>query len=557
VSRGDATTPSLVRILPRREIEALLDALAPLLPGSRLVVRDAAGGVVAERAGDLPGALRAERDERPEGSDGLEPTERRPAAPATAGTWHAPVRLGDMVVGSLDVAGPPVGDLPTRARIAAALHDVLQQALAAGSVRRALVTEALERYREVNVSYRLGEVLAAGFDLEALSERALVEAVRVVRATSALLVLDEADRSRIVAAWGVPVDDPSVLAALASSRAAPVTGGSAIHVDAGTSAGEHAIRLWAPLQARDRLLGGLLLMRANGQAVFSAGDAKLLAALAAQVASYVDNARLHRVAVEQARITRELQLAREVQARLMPSVLPSGDDWEIAAWWSAAREVAGDFYDATREGGTLAVTVGDVADKGMAAALFMALTRSVVRASTGGRGPAAVMTRANALLCADASDGMFVTLFHAHLGADGRVRYANGGHPPALAVRSDGTVRALGRTGVLLGWEAALDYGEADVELAPGDVLLLYTDGVTEARSQGGAEYGAARLEALASDAVRAGATAAALVGAIRADLAVFAGTAAPFDDATVLAARRRDGDTAGVGGGGPDAGAV
>ncbi len=530
--------PALRRLLRPHELVRLLESFAPLLPDVLVRVRDLRGALVAQHGDDDGSVL----------------------SPA----WTGALRLDDAPVGSLElclVATAPAagaafsgeagrsdlerGDLE---RGAQALQAVLDQALAAGALQRELAAETLERYREVHLAYRLGEVLAAGFDLERLPRRVLDEAVRVVRATSALLVLDAAGGARVAAASGVAADDPDVLSALAATRALATPGRSAIDVvttaDPGArapTAGAHGVRLWAPLQAGDRTLGGVLLTRSAGDTVFSAGDAKLLGALAAQAATYVDNARLHQAALEQARLARELQLAHEVQARLMPSDLPSGDGWDLAAWWSAAREVAGDFYDATRQGALLAVTIGDVADKGMAAALFMALTRSVLRASAGdGRGPGEVLTRANALLCADASDGMFVTLAHAQLLPDGAVRYANGGHNPPLLVRPDGSVDTLPRTGILVGWDETAGYGEATLDLAPGDTLVLYTDGVTEARSEDGSEYGEERLQALLRALVPGGASADAVVRAIRSDLEGFVGSAEAFDDATVLVARRQ-----------------
>lgn len=511
----------LRRLLPQRELGELLRAFAPLFPGATLRVLDLAGVILAEQ-----------RQERLSG------------APLNGGSWEGPLRLGAATVGSLQVqAGAlPAGGEPlstsSSTAAAAALTATLEHALAGAALRRQLAAETLERYREVHLAYRLGEVLSAGLDPLRLPQRVLDEALRVVRSAAALVVLDEADGSRVAAAVGVAPDDVSALEALRAARLAAAPGRSAIQV-AEPAAGEFALRLWAPLRAGDRTFGGVLLLRPAGGEIFGAGDAKLLAALGAQAGTYVDNARLHQAAVEQARLARELQLAHEVQAQLMPSDLPRVDGWDVAAWWSAAHEVGGDFYDVTRQGAQLDVTVADVADKGMAAALFMALSRSVVRASAGeGRGPGEVLRRANALLCADASDGMFVTVAHAQLFPGGAVRYASGGHAPPLVARSDGSLETLARTGILLGWDAAANYGEEGLRLAPGDTLLLYTDGVTEARSAAGEAYGEARLERLVRALVQDGAPAGELIATIRTDVATFVGGRAPFDDLTLLAAR-------------------
>jgi sigma-B regulation protein RsbU (phosphoserine phosphatase) len=358
-----------------------------------------------------------------------------------------------------------------------------------------------------------------------------------------LLVIDDDEGGRVAAAIGDEGSAAGAHDALATIRAGDAADRGGIEVDERPEAAEHAVRLWAPLRSGEGSIGGLLLTRPAGAGVFSAGDAKLLSALAAQAATSIENARLHTAALEQARLARELQLAHEVQSRLMPTVLPSSASWQLAAWWSAAREVAGDFYDATRQGETTIVTVGDVADKGMAAALFMALTRSVLRASAvDGRDPGDVVTRANALLCADASDGMFVTLAHAHLDPDGTVRYANAGHNPPLVARAGGALERLARTGILVGWDDAARYGVETVRLAAGDALVLYTDGVTEARDARGREYGEARLVELVREHVAARRSADAIVTALRTDLAGFVGQADAFDDATVLVAVRASG---------------
>ncbi len=521
--------PPLQRLLPRRQTKTLLLPLLALRPGARVHVLDAFGAVVLES-----GATTSERDA---GADGCRAMAEPPG-------WRGTLHVGDAVVGSLEVrcaTGAEVSSHGDVRRFGEAVHGVLQQALTAASVRRELASETLERYREVNLAYRLSDMLAGGFDEAHLPQRVLDEALRVVPADVALVLLDDGDEGRIAAAHGLHGDDARTLAAVEHVRCrAPSDQPVIMHAGAEADpSAPHRAQLWAPLRAGEKTLGGLLLLRRASDHPFSAGDAKLMAALATQAATYLDNARMHQRALEQARLTRELQLAHEVQARLMPTDLPSERGWEVAAWWSAAREVAGDFYDAVRQPDHIAVTVGDVADKGMPAALFMALTRSVLRASAGdGRGPGDVLERANALLSADASDGMFVTLMLAQLHADGHVRYANGGHNPALVVRPDGAVNRLARTGILVGWDSEARYDESSVQLAPGDALVLYTDGVIEARSCDGGEYGEDRFERLAATLVGAGASATDVLAGLRADLEGFIGAAEAFDDATILVAR-------------------
>jgi phosphoserine phosphatase RsbU/P len=293
------------------------------------------------------------------------------------------------------------------------------------------------------------------------------------------------------------------------------------------------------LLARDAVLGGVWLTRSARAPVFSAGDAKLLAALATQAAAFLDNARLHQRALAQERMQHELQLAYEVQARLMPRALPDQEGWDLAGFWRPAREVSGDFYDLLRVGEAMGVVVADVADKGMPAALFMAVTRSLLRAGAGpGRTPAQVIATVNRLASLDAADGMFVTLWYGELRPDGTVLYVNAGHNPPLLVRADGRVERLPRTGILVGWDGDAEFGQATVALEPHDLLVAFTDGVTEARDPAGEEFGEARL--LEVVLAHRGATAAALLEVIRGALDDFVADAPTHDDCTLVVARRR-----------------
>jgi serine phosphatase RsbU (regulator of sigma subunit) len=524
--RPDRLVPRLERLVSRRELSELLLVFAPLLEGRRISVENANGVTLAEA-----GVATAE--------EGV--------------AWRAELLAAGGAVGAVEVAPAPggiaSGGIPSgagayAAAAVAALHATLQRTIEGSAARRELAAETLERYREVNLLYRLGDILGGTLDATAIPERALDEALRLIEAPCAALRVDpDGDDEGTLTLRGA-ADAGALAHALDATRAhLDDEGRSAIVGEADEPAGArvddaHAIRLWAPLRARERSLGGLLLARPAGSAVFSAGDAKLLSALASQAAAYLDNAGLHRRSLQQARFAQELQLAHDVQARLMPRVMPSSPGWRLAASWQPAREVAGDFFDATASGGEIAVAVGDVADKGMAAALFMALTRSVLRASAApGRSAADVVAAANALLCADATDGMFVTLVYALLAADGTVRYANAGHNPPLVIRADGSVERLERTGILVGWDEAAPYGEAHAALAPGDLLVLYTDGVTEARDGAGGEYGEERLEGLL---VRyRTASAATLLELVLADLASFVGGAEPYDDATLMVVAR------------------
>jgi sigma-B regulation protein RsbU (phosphoserine phosphatase) len=299
--------------------------------------------------------------------------------------------------------------------------------------------------------------------------------------------------------------------------------------------------LCVPLALRDRVTGVVYVDNRLRAGIFCRADLELLSAIASSAAIAIENARLYQVAVDKGRMERELQMARELQAGFLPASPPSVSGWEVAALWLPAREVAGDYYDAfPLASDSLALVIADVCDKGMSAALFMALSRSIVRASLDGEPSLAEgMARANRLIHADAGSGMFVTLFAARVvpGA-GAVTYVNAGHNPPLLLRTSGdNLARLGLTGMALGVLPDSEYEERSVELDPGDLLLLYTDGVLDARDALGNAFGKERLEALLLR--HRGGTATQVVDALGQAVHAFAGDVAPYDDVTILVARR------------------
>jgi sigma-B regulation protein RsbU (phosphoserine phosphatase) len=279
--------------------------------------------------------------------------------------------------------------------------------------------------------------------------------------------------------------------------------------------------------------------------IFSQGDLELLSTIASSAAIAIENARLYQVAVERGRLERELQMAREVQASLLPHETPQIPGWEFAARWQPAREVAGDYYDFfSLEGGRLGLLIADVSGKGMPAALFMALTRSTVRASVGYTpSPAEGIALANRLICADSTGGTFVTLFYALLDpATGEMSYVNAGHNPPLLCRGSAHIESaqlaeLTRTGMALGVVADTSFEQHTVQLEHGDCVLLYTDGVTEAMDAQEQVFGDERLRRVLL--AQRHAPVADVIGALEGALQGYVGDSLPFDDITIVAVRR------------------
>lgn len=211
--------------------------------------------------------------------------------------------------------------------------------------------------------------------------------------------------------------------------------------------------------------------------------------LAAQIASALQGARVHAQDLAHESVSRELALAGEIQANFLPATLPDVPGWQLAAMLKPARETSGDFYDLIHlPNGRLGLLIADVTDKGMGAALFMALSRTLLRtyAVEYDTQPELVLAAANRRILADTNSGLFVTVFYGVLDpSSGQLTYSNAGHnPPYLLNVQDGnTVLELDRTGVPLGILDGVTWQQKVVQLAPGDVLMLYTDGITEAQN--------------------------------------------------------------------------
>ncbi len=299
--------------------------------------------------------------------------------------------------------------------------------------------------------------------------------------------------------------------------------------------------LCSPLQVKGLVLGAIYVDNRLHAGIFTNDDLELLNAIASSAATAIENARLYQVAVEKGRMERELSMARRVQSGLIPEAIPELKGWQFAASWLPAREVAGDFYDfIPTDDERMGLVIADVTDKGMGAALFMALTRSMVRASLEmADSPAEAITKANRLVCANSSSAMPVTLFYGLIGPeDGGIVYVNAGHNPPLIYRSASkSFEELSRTGILLGVDESLVLEQGTAELEPDDFLIMYTDGVPDALNSAEESFGEDRMRESILDAVSGSAQDMSL--SLLQALQKFIGDALPFDDITLLVAKR------------------
>ena len=241
----------------------------------------------------------------------------------------------------------------------------------------------------------------------------------------------------------------------------------------------------------------------------------------------------------------ELSVASGMQQSILPTVYPNGDDFQSFASMEPARNVGGDFYDFMRlDNGRVGLAIADVSDKGVPAALFMMSSRTLLKgAAIGNEEPGDTLKEVNDLLCDDNDAFMFVTLLYAvYDPATGELSYANGGHNSPVVVHSDGSSTVLEMTGgIALGVMPDFEFAQSSTMLEPGDTLVFYTDGVTEAMNEAGEEYGMDRLcEVLASaPSIEAEEVNRAIFKSIR----EFAGDAPQSDDITCLTLHRSEVD--------------
>jgi len=298
--------------------------------------------------------------------------------------------------------------------------------------------------------------------------------------------------------------------------------------------------LCVPIQQKEKVLGVLYVDNRFQNGIFTQDDLELMQSIASSAGIAIDNARLYQIAVEKGRMERELQMARDVQASLIPPEIPIHAGWDFAACWKPAHEVSGDFYDfIPLPGGRLGVVVADVSDKGMPAAIFMALSRSIIRSVAGmNKDLAADITKINHLIWRDAAEGMFITLLYIVFSPDsGEVEYVNAGHNPPIIVRANSSkIEKLTRTGMAAGVEGDIHYEQKSLMLASSDLLLIYTDGVTDAQI-GGIVYGEERLEKALKQ--HSSLPAANLIKQLEEEICGFSENGKPTDDVTLLAAKR------------------
>ncbi len=384
------------------------------------------------------------------------------------------------------------------------LAHTLQQIFGFEREARSAARELTERYEEINLLYFISEVLASVLSIPDAAHWILAEVADVLGAKRASLWVYHPDDEQLhlAAAVGedgltgpIPVDHPDSATAWVFRSKEP------LNIERGTAAA-HLPRLeprpqgreaflsvpisYTPPGAEPRTVGVITLVGRRSNVRFNAGDARLLAAIASQVGAALETQRLVQESLRQERLVRELELAHDLQLKLLPDANKFAGAVQVAARCAPADSVGGDFYQLFRlSDQRVGIMIADVSSHGFSAALIMALAISAAGIYAQQAGPPAEVLRNvhQALKHELESTEMYLTLFYCVVdSAAGRITYANAGHPHAFRILADGSTQRLGATDPPMGMVPRDSYHEATVEWRGGeDLLCLFTDGLSDA----------------------------------------------------------------------------
>jgi sigma-B regulation protein RsbU (phosphoserine phosphatase) len=418
----------------------------------------------------------------------------------------------------------------------------LSSALQATVLQQRLKQESfVVNYRgvELEALYDVGLAIASMLNLEDLGEEALLRAVSLLDARRGALYLRQGDRYLLDHALGGEAKQDL---ALGDSKIQMLIEG---RLDGPQNILPDASYLMAVPIGADARPQGLLVVAdkesRQGVGRFKDADRRTLSLFANQVAIALETAYLHKQALEKERLERELDLAADIQRRLLPEVLPKLDGYELAGWSRPARHVGGDYYDfmSVRDQKVTAV-LADVSGKGMPAALMVSTIHSALRLLVNqtevGSG---LITHLNQHIAESSAPNRFITLFLAELDPESnRVKYVNAGHNPALMIRASGSVEELGSGGLPIGLFKDGSFEQGCVEMGRGDLFCAYSDGLTECLSRSDEEFGLGRLTELVAS--LQGRPLTDIVTTVDDAVTEFAQGQSQGDDQTIVLVRRR-----------------
>jgi sigma-B regulation protein RsbU (phosphoserine phosphatase) len=458
------------------------------------------------------------------------------------GDLWIPLSADGELHGVLRLCGMPSAEPPDNAGLLAfVLGSVVGTHRLARQVRDAEF-ELKARLLELESLYDLGLSLGGQLDLSELGDEVLFRSISLTDAGRGTLVLfEESGTVLLDRSVGAEVVTAGDAASWALPEGGLINNAAASVPTAGLKLTHCEKCLAVAISVPGRRLGVLAVAdkesRDGSVLDFTATDARLLSLFANQAAGAIETARLHKDALEKERIERELELAAAIQRQILPRDLPAVAGLEIAAKNRPTRQVGGDYYDFfPLSGGRLAFLVADVSGKGIPAALLVSTVHAAVHLQIDeAKTVAELIGRIDRHLQKYAATRKFLTCFFGLIEPDsGVLRYVSAGHNPALLARASGTVEQITSTGVPMGMFPNASWREESVVMAPGDLLCVYSDGITEALDTADEEFGLDRLARLLSPEPPDR-----LCGAVFDAVSAFAGDAPQYDDQTLLLLRR------------------
>lgn len=392
-----------------------------------------------------------------------------------------------------------------------------------------------QNYRVVTLEalYDVGLAIAGTLNLDELTEVILLHAVSLSDARRGALFLMEEGKYRLSSTIG-----GSAVERTSSTSSDPFSSENAVDLLPGSS-----FALAVPIEIEGDPRGILVVGDKESRVTvgpFSPDDQRALSMFANQAAIALENARLHRQALEKERLEREMELAAEIQRGILPQKLPEVEDLEVVGWNRPTRQVGGDYYGSITLGeGKLGLVVADVTGKGMPAALLVSTLHSALQLLLDNVAPGAdLLARLNQHVADSSSSNKFITLIMVMADPrNGRIGFLNAGHNPGLRVTLEGDVEELQPSGLPLGLMPGSTYRLDEAELAPGDLFCLYSDGITECEAPDGDEYGLERLRDFLLE--RREQPLEQILRALDDEVVEFAGDQPQGDDQTVVLLRR------------------
>ncbi|MGA9118564.1 MAG: SpoIIE family protein phosphatase [Bacteroidota bacterium] len=456
-----------------------------------------------------------------------------------------PLMIVDKPIGAL-AFGERFSDRPLLAREKTYLRSLAN--ISATAIEKARTIDALQlvnrkldrKIQELNTLFDLGKEFGSLLDREKLVRLLVFSLLGQVGVSRYLIALrDGPDMNVVAAKTDGTAPQGELLSKVANVKAATLVENLVVRqaTDPRPILNDLGLKIIVPMQLQGETRGVLLLGEKLNKEGYAAPDIEFLASLANLAIISIENARLFNEALEKQKMENELMIAREIQKGLLPSVLPTIDRLDIAATNISSKQVGGDYYDIvpTTDGRHI-IAIGDVSGKGTPAALLMANLQATIRALVPLNLTLSEQTgRVNDLLCQNTGGNKFVTFFWGYISSDqNTLTYVNAGHNYPYLFHTDGSVDRLDKGGMILGIMPAIrPYEEAAIPLSPGDILVLFTDGVSEAMNRVSEEFGEDRLEA----AVRAqwDSTASEIIEAVHRQIQEFTVGAPQSDDITMM----------------------